>query len=167
MFKKKKISFRETLLTKKKPDLLHKIYYEMVSNSIFYTNKVFLKYATLGIVGTLADLILFMILVYSPLRMNYIIAAIIGSIAGFSINYLLNSRYIVKERDYKQSKVNFWYTFFYFSVSVLCFILTIVFMIILVEKFVFSYLFANYLSSFVFFLIKFLMHRLLFNRYGH
>ncbi len=167
MFKKKKISFRDTLLTKKKPGPLHAIYYEMVSNSIFYSNKVFLKYASLGIVGTLVDFFLFFVLVYSPIKMYYIFAAIIGTITGIYINYLLNNKFIVKERDYKQAKVNFWYAFSYFFVSFVCIVLTILTMIFLVERFAINYLIANYSSSFFFFLVRFLIHKLLFRKYGH
>jgi len=167
MFKRKKISFRETLLTKKKTDPLHAIYYEMVSYSLFYNKKVFLKYASLGFVGTIVDIILFALLVYSPIKMNYIFAAIIGTVVGIYVNYLLNNKFIVKEREYRQIKVNFRYTFLYFFVSFICIVLTIIFMIILVERFAFNYLIANYSSSLIFFLIRFLIHRLLFKKYGH
>jgi len=167
MFKRKKISFRDTLLTKKKTSVLHAIYYELVSNSLFYSNKVFLKYASLGIVGTIVDIILFILLVYTPIHMNYILAAIIGTVVGIYVNYLLNNKYIVKERGYRQTKLNFWYTFSYFFVSFLSIVLTIVLMIFLVEKFNFNYIIANYLASFIFFLVRFLVHKLLFKRYGH
>lgn len=166
MFKRKKISFRETLLTKKKTDPLHAIYYELTSYSIFYSTKMFLKYASLGIVGTLVDFTIFLGLVYL-IGMNYIFAAIIGTIFGIYVNYILNNKYIVKERGYKQIKLNFWYTFLHLFVSFISIVLAIILMIVLVERYNLSYLLGNVISSFVMFLSKYFVHRLLFMKFGH
>lgn len=166
MFRRKKISFRETLLTKKKPDLLHAIYYEMVSNSVLYSKKVFLKYASLGIIGTIVDFAILLALT-EFVGMHYIFSAIIGAIFGFYVNYLLNKKYIVRERGYKQHKLNFWFTFTYFIISFLCFVFAILFLVFLVERYSMGYFLANAISSFIFFLLRYFAHKILFNKFGH
>jgi putative flippase GtrA len=104
MFKRKKISFRDTLLTKKKTDFFHSVYYKLTSYSIFYSNKMFLKYATLGLIGTLVHLVILVIL--TELGLFYLFSAGVGITAGIYVNYLLNKKYIVKERTKNQKKAS-------------------------------------------------------------
>lgn len=166
MFRRKKISFRETLLTKKKPDLLHAVYYEMVSNSLLYNKKMFLKYATLGIVGTLAQMAI-LILFTEVFNLFYLFSAIIGILVGLYVNYLLNKKYIVKERTHKQKQVNFIFTFLYFGTSIITIVLNLWLLFVFVENLKMNYIIANIISGFLMFLTRYFCHRFLFKRYGH
>ena len=166
MFKRKKISFRETLLTKKKPDILHAIYYEMVSNSLIYSKKMFFKYAILGIVGTLAQFAV-LILFTEVFNVFYLFSTIIGILAGMYVNYLLNKKYIVRERTHKQKKVNSVFTIFYFGVSIITIIVNLWLLVVFVENLKMNYIIANIISGFLMFLTRYFCHRFLFKRYGH
>ena len=164
-FKRKKISFKDTLLTKKKTDFFHSIYYKLTSYSLFYTNKTFLKYATLGVLGTLAHLLVLVVL--TELGLFYLYSATIGILVGTYVNYLLNKKYIVKERTKNQKKVTGIFTFLYFGISLATIILNLLFLVFLVEKVGLGYLIANIISSFLMFLVKYLCHKALFNSFGY
>jgi putative flippase GtrA len=166
MFRRKKISFRETLLTKKKPDLLHAIYYEMVSNSLLYNTKIFLKYATLGIIGTLVHIGI-LILFTEVFNLFYLFSAIIGILAGLYVNYLLNKKYIIKERTHKQRKVNSIFTILYFGISIITIVINLWLLFVFVENFKMHYILANIISGFLMFITRYFCHRFLFKRYGH
>ncbi len=165
MFKRKKISFRETLLTKKKTDFFHSVYYQLTSYSIFYSNKMFLKYATLGLIGTLIHLIILVIL--TELGLFYLFSAGIGITAGIYANYLLNKKYIVKERTKNQKKASSFFTFLYFSISIITIILNLILLVVFVETYNMGYLLANIISSFLMFLTRYFCHRILFSKFGH
>lgn len=127
---------------------------------------MFLKYASLGIIGTLVDFAILLALTEFA-GINYILSSIIGIIIGIYVNYLLNKKYIVRERGYKQEKINFWFAFAYFFTSFLSIVFAIMFMIVLVEYYSIGYFLANVIASFVFFLIRYFAHRVLFKRFGH
>lgn len=165
MFKRKKISFRETLLTKKKPDFFHSVYYQLTSYSIFYSKKMFLKYATLGLVGTLVHLIILVIL--TELGIFYLYSAGVGIIAGIYANYLLNKKYIVKERTHNQKKASTLFSVLYFGVSIITIFVNLWLLVVFVETYNVGYLLANIVSSFLMFLTRYLFHRVLFSNFGH
>ena len=166
MFRRKKISFRETLLTKKKPGFLHAVYYELISNSLIYNKKIFLKYATLGFVGTFVHLGI-LVLFTEVLKLHYLLSAVIGIISGLYVNYLLNNKYIVKERTHKQKKVNSVFTFIYFSISIITILANLWLLFVFVENCHMNYILANILSGFLMFLTRYFCHKFLFKRYGH
>ena len=165
MFKRKKISFRETLLTKKKTDFFHSVYYQLTSLSIFYSNKMFLKYATLGLIGTIIHLIILVIL--TELGLFYLFSAAIGIITGIYANYLLNKKYIVRERTKNQKKASSLFAFLYFGISIVTIIVNLWLLVVFVENYNMGYLLANIVSSFLMFLTRYFCHRMLFNRFGH
>ncbi|HOW29744.1 MAG TPA: GtrA family protein [archaeon] len=165
MFKRKKISFRDTLLTKKKTDFFHSVYYQLTSYSIFYSNKMFLKYATLGLIGTLVHLVILVIL--TELGLFYLFSAGVGITAGIYVNYLLNKKYIVKERTKNQKKASSLFTFLYFSISIITIILNLIILVIFVERYNMGYLLANIISSLLMFLTRYFCHKILFSKFGH
>lgn len=166
MLRRKKISLRETLLTKKKPGFVHAVYYELISNSLLYKKKIFLKYATLGLVGTVVDLGV-LILLTEVFKLYFVFSAFIGIISGMFVNYLLNKKYIVKERTHKQKKVNFLFTILYFSISVITILINLWLLLLFVEKLNMNYVLANLISGFLMFVTRYFCHKLLFSKYGH
>jgi putative flippase GtrA len=94
-------------------------------------------------------------------------STIIGILAGMYINYLLNKRYIVKERTHKQKQVNFIFTFLYFGTSIITIVLNLWLLFVFVENLKMNYIIANIISGFLMFLTRYFCHRFLFKRYGH
>lgn len=165
MIKRKKIFFKDTLLTKKKTSFFHLVYYQLISYSIFYSNKMFLKYATLGIIGTLLHLIVLVLL--TELGVYYLVSATLGILLGIYVNFLLNKKYIVKERTRNQKKINNLFSFLYFGISILTIVFNLWLLVVFVERYNMGYLFANILSSFLMFLTRYFCHRILFSKFGY
>jgi len=126
---------------------------------------MFLKYATLGLIGTLVHLIILVIL--TELGLFYLFSAGVGITAGIYANYLLNKKYIVKERTKNQKKASSFFAFLYFFTSIITIVINLWLLVIFVEKYNVGYLLANIISSFLMFITRYFCHRILFSKFGH
>jgi putative flippase GtrA len=142
---KKLNDFNKSLLIKKKSDVFHKIYYNIISYSFFYKHKQLLKYLSVGLVGVIVDFVL-LYLFTEFLGLFYLISATLSYIFGITANFILNKKYTFKFEQNKFRK-NFKAFSSYFIVSISSMVITLLFMSLAVEFLNLDYMFAKIIIS--------------------
>jgi len=162
----KKETFAHSLITIKKSHFVYRIYYWLISFPLMYRMKRFLKYAVLGLAGTLVDVIMIFIL-NNVLAYNYLWVTFISDFTKTFINYNLHKKFVFKNEVKTFSKKNIFsfgrYYMINFSAVIVIFIMVIGF----VEFLKFSPLFAKLLADLIMNLTRFSVHKsIVFERPG-
>ncbi|MFH0906496.1 MAG: GtrA family protein [archaeon] len=160
---KNKYNFHNTLLTKKKNNIFHKVYYYLLQFPLLYKYRDALKYYILGITGTIADFVLLFLGVKILGEAKYWIIAIFSSFAGIIVNYYLNKKFTFKfeNRKLKARAISF---VKYASVTMFSNIGTYVLMILLCELLNMHYMLSKLIASIVFLFVRFVSHKIFFNK---
>jgi len=147
----KKHTFKKSLLDIKKNTIFHRVYYSIISNEFAYRYRKFIKYATIGLIGTAIDVSLIFILVHI-LQVNYIISAVFSDIARGFTNYTVHKKYAFKINTKTFSKQNIISFIKYYSVNITSVIIVFALMIFFVEicniEFILAKLMSDLLMNF-------------------
>jgi putative flippase GtrA len=155
--KQKKIDdFNKTLLSKKKEDFFHKIYYFIISFPNLYKYKNVIKYLSIGLFGTVVDYIVLLFLT-EIIGVFYLISASISYCLGIISNFLLNKKFTFK---FENNKFNYVMRAFlsYFLVSIFSLIITLLFMSFFVEVVHINYIIAKITISLVMIFYRYFAH---------
>jgi putative flippase GtrA len=131
---------KNSLLTHKKTSFLHKIYYTLIGFPIIYAHKKMLKYLGLGLVGTVFDFLVLLLLT-DVFKLFYLFSVIVSYTIGVSINFFLNKKYTFKQKTSFKNTIKTYGSFYFVSLSSLLIIL--VFLSFFVE-FLNLHYFASY-----------------------
>ena len=155
--KQKKINdFNKTLLSKKKDDFFHKIYYFIISCPNLYKYKNVIKYLSIGLVGTIVDYFVLLLLT-EIFGVFYLISASISYFLGIISNFTLNKKFTFK---FENNKFNYVIRVFlsYFLVSIFSLVITLLFMSFFVEVVHINYIIAKVTISLVMIFYRYFAH---------
>lgn len=158
--KEKKPFFHKSLLTIKKNNIFHKLYYFLINFRVFYSFKKLIKYSFLTLISNIFDFGLLYIFT-DLLNVYYLFSAVISYLVAIFINYLLNREYTFKytPKNFKLALKSF---VSYISVSVSGMIFTIGLMGLFVELLGINYLIAKLIASILIFFYVYFGHSFIF-----
>ncbi|MCK9292602.1 GtrA family protein [archaeon] len=144
----KKHTFKKSLLDIKKNTIFHRVYYSIISYRIAYKYRRFIKYATIGLIGTAVDVILIFVLVHI-LQINYIVSAVFSDIARGFTNYNVHKKYAFKINTKTFSKQNIISFIKYYSINITSVVIVFGLMIFFVEICNIEFILAKLMSDLI------------------
>ncbi len=153
-----KYKFSKSLLDIKKHTIFHKFYYFLISYKLFYKNKRYLKYVTLGLVGTIADLGLILIFV-NWLNFFYIPVVVISDFTKGFINFSLHKKFTFKDDTKTISLKNIILFTRYYFINIVGVILVFILIILFVEFLNLSAFWAKVIADLIINFTRFASHK--------
>ncbi len=154
----KKTDFTHSLITLKKHHWIYKIYYWLISFSILYRIKRFLKYAVLGLIGTFADVLLIFVL-HNILQYNYLWVTFFSDFVKTFTNFNLHKRFVFKDKNKTFSKRNLFSFLRYYMINFSSVIIIFVMVIFMVEFLKFPPIYAKLTADLIMNLTRFSAHK--------
>lgn len=154
----KKTDFSHSLITLKKHHWIYRVYYWIISFSIFYRIKRFLKYAVLGLIGTVADVLLIYIL-HNVLAYNYLWVTFFSDFVKTFTNFNLHKKFVFKTEHKTLSKQNLYSFIRYYGINITSVIIIFVMVIFFVEILKMAPIIAKLLADLIMNLTRFSAHK--------
>ena len=164
---KNKYRFSKSLIEISKHTIFHRFYYFLISYSFFYKYKRYLKYVTLGMVGTIVDLGLILIFV-NWLNFFYIPIVVISDLSKGFVNFSLHKKYTFKDESKTFSLRNIKSFIRYYFINIVGVILVFILIILFVEFLHFSAFWAKVIADLIINFTRFTSHKkVVFERHGY
>jgi putative flippase GtrA len=158
--------YSHSLITIKKNHFVYRIYYWVISFPLMYRMKRFLKYAVLGLAGTLVDVIMIFLL-NNVLSYNYLWVTFISDFSKTFTNFNLHKRFVFKNDVKAFSKKNLFSFGRYYIINFSTVIIIFIIVIGLVEFLNFAPILAKLTADLIMNLTRFSAHKsIVFERPG-
>jgi len=166
-YTRNKYKFSKSLIDIKKHTVFHRLYYFLISYSLFYRYKKYLKYVTLGLVGTIVDLGLILIFV-NWLNFFYLPVVVVSDLSKGFVNFTLHKKFTFKDETKTLSIRNIKSFIRYYFINVVGVILVFVLIIFFVEFLNFSAFWAKVIADLIINFTRFASHKsIVFERGGY
>lgn len=162
-----KYRFSRSLIDIKKHTIFHRFYYFLISYSLFYKYKRYLKYVTLGLVGTIVDLGIILLLV-NWLNLFYLPVVVFSDLCKGFVNFTLHKKFTFKDDTKTFSWRNIVSFIRYYFINIVAVIIVFVLIVVFVEFLNFSAFWAKVLADLIINFTRFASHKkVVFERGGY